>query len=143
MIYADTSLFAALILQDVNADKAARLLTGKTEPLLFNGLLSLEVCNSIRLAVGRGEIDKTAGTAAEEKVMVMQRTGMLKLLEPDWERVFQRSMGFSRGHTSIIKTRSFDIVHVAAAVELGATQFWSFDNRQRELAQNVGMRVNP
>ena len=62
--------------------------------------------------------------------------------EPDWEKVFQRSVGFSRAHTSSIRIRSFDILHVAAAVELGATEFWSFDKRQRSLAREVGLRVN-
>ena len=65
------------------------------------------------------------------------------MIEPDWLRVFQRSIGFSRAHTSSIRTRSFDILHVAAAVELGATEFWSFDKRQWTLAREVGLRVNP
>ena len=143
MIYADTSVLAALLLQDANSKKAADLLAGSVEPLLFNGLLSLEVCNAIWLAVGRGEIDEVCARASEGRILELRRAGMLDLLEPDWERVFQRSLGFGRAHTPAIKTRSFDIVHVAAAVELGATRFWSFDKRQRFLAQEVGLRVNP
>jgi predicted nucleic acid-binding protein len=43
----------------------------------------------------------------------------------------------------MVRTRSFDILHVAAALELGATKFWSFDDRQKRLAEEVGLRVNP
>jgi predicted nucleic acid-binding protein len=142
MIYADTSVIAALVLQDAKTRRAADLLAGSVEPLLFNGLLSLEVCNVIRLAVGRGDIDEVGARAAEGRVLELRSAGMLELFELDWERVFQRSLGFGRAHTSVIKTRSFDIVHVAAAVELGATRFWSFDKRQRTLAQEVGLRIN-
>lgn len=67
---------------------------------------------------------------------------MWEELEPDWNKVFLRSIGFSKAHTSVIRTRSFDILHVAAALELGAEEFWSFDKRQRNLAATVGLRVN-
>ncbi len=39
--------------------------------------------------------------------------------------------------------RSYDIIHVAAAKLPGATDFWSFDERQRRLAQDEGMNVGP
>ncbi len=118
-------------------------MTTATAPLLFNSMLSLEICNAIRLAVGRSDIDEVNAVESEARIWELKRAKMLELVEPDWIRVFQRSLGFARAHTSSKRTRSFDIVQVAAAVELGARDFWSFDNRQRSLAIEVGLKVNP
>jgi len=142
MIYADTSVLVSLAIQDANSKKAADLITKTTKPILFNSILSLEVCNAIRLAVGRGDIDEVDAEESESRIWEMKRVGMLELVEPNWMRVFQRSLGFARAHTSSKRTRSFDIVQVAAAVELGVVDFWSFDKRQTSLAQEVGMRIN-
>lgn len=143
MIYADASVLVSLAIQDANSRKAADLVTASTKPLVFNSMLSLEVCNAIRLAVGRCDIDEVNAAESESRIRELKRAGMLKLVEPDWIRVFQRSLGFARAHTSSKRTRSFDIVQVTAAVELGVPDFWSFDKRQRSLAREVGLRVNP
>ncbi|MBG7606826.1 MAG: PIN domain-containing protein [Verrucomicrobia bacterium] len=143
MIYADTSVLISLAIQDINTGRAAKLMTTATAPLLFNSMLSLEICNAIRLAVGRSDIDEVNAVESEARIWELKRAKMLELVEPDWIRVFQRSLGFARAHTSSKRTRSFDIVQVAAAVELGARDFWSFDNRQRSLAIEVGLKVNP
>jgi predicted nucleic acid-binding protein len=36
-----------------------------------------------------------------------------------------------------------DLIHVAIALESGAENFLSFDNRQRLLARAAGLRTNP
>ncbi len=142
MIYAESSVLASLVLRDSNSGRATELTAAINTPLLFNHLLKLEVCNAIRLNVTADGIDELMAAKCERKVEELQRQGAWLMVEPDWERVFQRSLGLSRGHTSALRTRSFDILHVAAAVELGATEFWSFDKRQRRLALGVGLRIN-
>lgn len=142
MIYAESSVLASLVLRDSNSGRATELIASISVPLLFNRLLKLEVCNAIRLNVMAEAIDEVTATKCERKVEELQQQGAWLMVEPDWERVFQRSLGFSRAHTAAFRTRSFDIVHVAAAVELGATEFWSFDKRQRVLALEVGLRIN-
>ena len=37
--------------------------------------------------------------------------------------------------------RSFDILHVAAAIHLGAKEFLTFDANQRKLAEAEGFKV--
>jgi hypothetical protein len=39
--------------------------------------------------------------------------------------------------------RSLDILHVAIALELGATLFLTFDHAQKRLAQAAGLKVRP
>lgn len=142
LIYAESSVLASLVMRDSNSAKAIELTAEQDAPYLFNHLLKLEICNAIRLNVASGAMDEVGAAKCERQVESLQRSGKWKMMEPDWERVFQRSVGFSRAHTSSFRTRSFDILHVAAAVELGAKEFWSFDKRQRSLARAVGLRIN-
>ncbi|MGL4401949.1 MAG: type II toxin-antitoxin system VapC family toxin [Luteolibacter sp.] len=142
MIYVESSVLASVVMHDPNSGNAIALTAGLVAPCLFNHLLKLEVCNAIRLKVAEGAIDEVVAAKCERQVESLQKSGMWQMVEPDWGRVFLRSIGFSRAHTSLMRTRSFDILHVAAAVELGATEFWSFDKRQRLLAREVGLRVN-
>jgi len=143
MIYAETSVLASLVMRDSNSARATNLTEKNTQPLLYNTLLKLEVRNAIRLSVANGELTEDHATASARELEEMENSGIWTALEPDWGRVFKRSVGFSKAHSSVLRTRSFDIVHVAAAVEMGAKDFWTFDKRQRALAEAVGLRVNP
>jgi predicted nucleic acid-binding protein len=142
-IYAESSFLVSLIMPDGNTEQAVRLTESLDRPLAFNLLLKLEVTNAIRLRVAAGDIDDTKATECEGKITDLLDRGMWKTTEPVWENVMWRAIGFSRAHTSSKRTRSFDVLHVAAAIETGATIFWSFDKRQRALAEEVGLRVNP
>jgi predicted nucleic acid-binding protein len=143
MIYAESSVLAALVMHDSNTGNALELVAGLDRPLFFNRLLKLEVCNAIRLNVAAGKIDEVTAAKSERSIENLLRSGEWVEVEPVWERVFQRALGFSKAHTSLKRTRSFDILHVAVAVELNASEFWSFDKWQRSLATEVGFRVNP
>ncbi len=142
-IYAESSFLVSLIMHDSNTEQAVLLAEGLTSPLAFNSLLKLEVLNAIQLKIVGGKFDEPKAAQCEEKITELLERGMWRSTEPVWEKVIQRSIGFSRAHTSSKKTRSFDILHVAVAVELGSTEFWTFDKRQRALAAEVGLRVNP
>lgn len=142
-IYAESSFLVSLILSDSNTEQALRLAESLVRPLAFNLLLRLEAINAIRLRVSAGDIDENTAAQCEGKIADLLNRGILRITEPDWENVMHRAIGFSRAHTSSKRTRAFDVLHVAAAVETGASEFWSFDKRQRSLAGEVGLRVNP
>lgn len=142
-IYAESSFLVSLIMRDGNTGEAVRLSEGVEVPFVFNLLLKLEVTNAIRLKVAAGDLDETKAAQCQGKIADLLERGMWKNAEPMWDNVLRRSIGFSRAHTSSKWTRAFDVFHVAAAVELGASEFWSFDKRQRALALEVGLRVNP
>ena len=57
--------------------------------------------------------------------------------------VLRRADELSKRHTTIGGHRSFDILHVATALQLEAEEFLSFDERQRKLAQAEGLKVKP
>jgi hypothetical protein len=49
----------------------------------------------------------------------------------------------SASHTMTGGHRAFDILHVAAALHLGASEFLSFDTNQRKLAISAGLKPGP
>ncbi len=142
MIYADTSVLVSLVTRDSNSDLAIDLFKNGKSPVFFNRLLKLEACNAIQLMIAASEMTLGNAEKAESRITHFIKSGILVTEEPDWSRVFDRSMGLSRAHTSVIRARSFDILHVAAAAELGAKKFWTFDKRQKALASQTGLRVN-
>jgi predicted nucleic acid-binding protein len=56
--------------------------------------------------------------------------------------VFDKARQLSWRTTSKLGTRTADLLHVAAALELGADYFYSFDKQQRKLAESLRLKVN-
>ena len=66
------------------------------------------------------------------------------MAKPDlWEKLVQEAESLAEHHTPVLGTRSLDILHVAAALVLGATEFCTFDTRQGKLAKATGLHVQP
>jgi len=57
------------------------------------------------------------------------------------EAVFELVVDLARRHVARLGCRTLDTLHVACALELGAQQFLTFDQRQEKLAKAVGLSV--
>jgi hypothetical protein len=60
-----------------------------------------------------------------------------------WEELVREAENLSEHHTPTAGCRSLDVLHVAAAWVLGATDFCTLDTRQGKLAQLAGLHVQP
>jgi predicted nucleic acid-binding protein len=69
------------------------------------------------------------------------RDGVLQLRGLS-DPIFERARHLSRQNTAKLGTRTADLLHVAAALELGVDYLYSFDQQQRKLAQAVRLKVN-
>lgn len=58
-----------------------------------------------------------------------------------WRAAINRASELSRRHTPTLGTRSLDVLHVACALELQLRHFLTFDERQRQLAAAVGLKL--
>jgi hypothetical protein len=58
------------------------------------------------------------------------------------EAAFIRAKALSRKITPSIGVRAVDLLHIAAALELGAESLYTFDQRQHQAAHAVGLTVN-
>jgi predicted nucleic acid-binding protein len=67
--------------------------------------------------------------------------GLLSTIPVDWSAVHQRAEALSSAHTIAAGHRLSDILHVATALQLGATEFLTFDANQRKLAEAEGLVV--
>lgn len=57
------------------------------------------------------------------------------------EVLFEKAAEIARAHVAQTGTRTLDTLHVAAALELKAERFWTFDDRQAKLAKAVGLKL--
>ncbi len=69
--------------------------------------------------------------------------GLIERREAPLHRVLPLAHRLSLHHTLQATFGAMDILHVAAALDLKATEFLSFDGRQRELAQKEAMLTLP
>lgn len=69
--------------------------------------------------------------------------GLLVPMPDLWEKLIAQAESLAAQHTPTIGSRSLDILHVATALASGATEFCTFDDRQRRLAELSGRRVQP
>jgi len=72
-----------------------------------------------------------------------QSEGYFQAVELDMEGLFQDATQLSHRYARSHGTRFLDVLHVAAAVQVKARRFLTFDKRQGKLAKSVGLDVRP
>lgn len=141
MIYFDTSVLVSLYCPDANSGPAAQLASQAREEMVLTSLGEVETVNALQLRVFRKEITKRQATRSLANFEVDLRSGVF-VFRALPEQAFLRARELSLKATAQLGTRTADILHVAAALELGAERFFTFDRSQRKAAQAVGLRVN-
>lgn len=143
MICVDTSFLISLYGTDVNTPAARQLLAAAVEPLAIHTFNDFEFTTAIKLLVFRGKITSIQGQAWAANYKADKQAGTLVLASLDANAVLRRSAAISEARCETSGDRCFDILLAAAAVTLGAAEFWSFDARQRALASAEGLMVRP
>lgn len=69
--------------------------------------------------------------------------GVHKKVAMNWPEGFATAETLSRTHGVETLCRSLDTLHVALAIELGATEFCTFGQRQSQITRAAGIRVIP
>ena len=140
MIYLDSSFLVLLYSLDVHSQAASRIQQTADGDLLLSTLGEFETINALRLRVFRKEISHTLAEGSQRLFENDLRNRLFRL-QPLPESVFERARRLSGQWVAQLGTRAFDVVHVAAALEFGATGFFSFDLQQRKMAQAVGLKL--
>jgi len=142
LIYLDTSFIVSLYGLDVNTVAAVALMRTVNEELLITSLVELETINAFGLKEFRKEFTSLEAEASLLNFDKAVRAGVFQLRALP-EAAFGRARTLSRRLTPQLGTRTAGILHVAAALDLGATDFYSFDLQQRKMAQAAGLATNP
>ena len=142
MTYADTSFLFSLVLYDANTVAAIAYLKAHPTALAFTSWQRCELRNAVRLAVWRGNCDSAAAKGALEKIASDLAAGNLTETPLMWPEVLLLADELGEKHTAALGVRSLDLLHVAAAVSLGAKTFLTCDGRQLALARAVGLHAD-
>jgi predicted nucleic acid-binding protein len=141
--YADTGVMVKGYVLEFDSESAVSILESLGDHLLYSHLHSVEIPNAIRLKRFRGEITKTQESAANRAFLSDIESGVLTTCEYDLREVFLLAERLSAKHSANLGSRSLDLLHVAAALESGATHFASLDTRQRKVASSSGLKLLP
>jgi predicted nucleic acid-binding protein len=142
-IYVDTSVLFSLYVTDANSPRTDAWRQANPVPLGLTGFHRIELRNALSLAVFQQRLTTVESLAAWQEVQQDLAAGLL-ITKPDlWGKLVREAETLAEHHTPVIGSRSLDILHVAAALVLGATEFCTFDTRQGKLAKAAGLHVQP
>ena len=145
MVSCDTSFLASLYLLDTHTPKARAKLRQIRPPeeLMLSPFHQYELPNAVRLSVFRGLRNAAAGETILAAFEADLASGYFALPTCNLASVLIEARRLSASHTKAGGHRAFDILHVAAALHLGASEFLTFDTNQRKLATTVGLKPGP
>lgn len=147
MIYPDTSFLCALYIAQSTSAKALAFMQRQPTALISTSLLFYEFRQSVQFQVFRNSKDANQGypmKVAQTALSTLQANisaGVFRQGQVDWADVHQIAERLAFRHTVKGGHRSFDILHVASALHLGAAEFLTFDGNQRKLAEAEGLVV--
>lgn len=143
VVYADTSFLFSLYARDANTVKAAHIAKSIHAPFVLTPYHQLELRNAMRLSIFRNYITDRECERLLNQLDADIQAGILVETPVVWAQVFAKAEALSETHTPHLGTRAFDILHVATASVLGVNTFFTFDTRQKALAQQSGIKVRP
>jgi predicted nucleic acid-binding protein len=139
--YLDSSFLVSLYSTDGNSDDAQLALESASAEFVITTLGRLETANALELRVFRKQISAVAARASVADLEGDLVNGVFELRGLP-EEAFDRALQLSRQTSARLGTRTADLLHVAAALEMNADYLYSFDRQQRKLAHAVGLKLN-
>lgn len=139
-MYADPSFIVSLYSPDANSAAAARTMQAPADRFLTT-FGELEVVNALGLRVFRKEVSQAQGQSSLIEFEKDLRDGIFQLRGLS-DPILERAHQLSRQTTAKLGTRTADLLHVAAALELRVDCLYTFDLHQRKLAQALSLKLN-
>ena len=150
--YADTNFLARIYLSQLASEDTDDLVEGVyqrlIEPLPITWLLQIELASALELYVFFGKnpphprITPEQAAVAHADFQSDLVDGLVyRIADLDSRLLTRRAAELTIRHTAKFGCRAYDLIHVASALELGCTEFWTFDKRAAALAEREGMKV--
>lgn len=139
--YVDTSFLASLYSLDANSPAAVRVMQTAAGDRFLTTFGELELANALELRVFRKEVSVAQARSSWKDFEQDLKVGIFQI-RPLSDQVFERARQLVRATTARLGTRTADLLHVAAALELKADHLFSFDQQQRKLAREVRLKLN-
>jgi predicted nucleic acid-binding protein len=141
VICCDTSFLFSVYGNDANTSQAHGHLKKVHSSIAVSAFNGFELSNALRLAEFRHLI--AAGDAERLISQYRQDISDERIIECpcNLAEILKKAHLISVVHTSKGGHRGFDILQVAAALEMGATDFLTFDRLQAKLAHTMKMKT--
>jgi predicted nucleic acid-binding protein len=143
MRYFDTGVLPKLYLPEPRAAEAVSFVNANPGKPPVNPLHELEMRSALRQKAGRGELTQIECETLIAQVESDLTASVHERVTVSWPDVFATAESLSAAHGIGTLCRSLDTLHVALALELGATEFCTFDLRQARMATAAGLNVIP
>ena len=137
MLYLDTSALLKLYLREEGSEAVQSQVASQDLPLPVWEIQEMELINALRLKVFWNEISASDAEGQVNLFKERRTRGLYffpKIHRSDLMQTFRRLSE----ETMRLGCRTMGILHVACAVELKASAFLTFDNRQAVLATTAG-----
>ena len=138
---ADTSFLFALYGNDGNTPRAAAWMKSHRTALTLTTLNEYELGNALRFAEFRKGLAPGEAALFWAQYEADRAKGRLKLHVCNLADVMDEAKRLSATHTLTGGHRGFDILHVAATIQLKGEQLLTFDGNQKKLAEAEGLAV--
>jgi predicted nucleic acid-binding protein len=147
--FADTSFLFAFYFPRADSEQAMAKMESMQDPALISSLVRFEFQQAVWFKVwlhtqghplGLSETSAHSVLAAFELDLEQK---LWALAEPAWEGVVARAQRIVQDHTPRHGVRAMDILHLAFALQIGATELMTFDENQRQVALAEGLAVVP
>jgi hypothetical protein len=143
VIYCDSSFTASLYALDGNTPRANQIYQADgRRPLFFSEWQELELINTLRLGIFRArrasKLTPYSVANCRKRISEDLQNGILRRAKLDWSACVRRASKISELRAEADGVVMLDIWHVACAIELQASAFWSFDADQEKLARATG-----
>ena len=138
--YFDSSVIVASYVQEPRSRKARKALSAVVSAP-FTPLLDLEVQTVFRRMAGSNRLTAFESASVLAQVDDDVAVGRLWKVPLDLHATVARAQSLSAQHAQRLLSRSLDLLHVAAALELGCTSFVTLDARQARLAVASGLKT--
>jgi len=136
----DSSVLVACYVVQSHSTEARRAVM-QVPVVPYTALHHLEVRNAFRLLVGWKRMTAAQSIAVLAQLEEDLTAGRLAQTQVDLDAIFLRAQELSERHSRRLLTRSLDVLHVAAALELSCPRFVTLDTRQSRLAAACGLKV--
>lgn len=137
----DTSFLFAIYADDTHTPRATDWIRTQRAALTVTAFNELELANALRFAEWRRAVSPGDAERFLKDYDADRLAGRIVLRECNLAAVIDEARRLSVVHTIAGGHRTFDILHVAAAIVIGADRFLTFDGNQKRLATAAGLDV--
>jgi len=141
VISGDTSFLFSLYGNDAHSPRAVGWTATCQQPITLSPFNAYELGNALRFAEYRNLLSPRESATYWAQFEAAVQQGRLLLQPCNLADVLDEATRLSATHTRIHGHRGFDILHVAAALVMGAQEFLTFDANQKQLALAEGLAV--